>query len=69
METLFFIKAKKIEAFLPSMMKILEVGSEDEKLKIVVVFQNVLGQLKKSKASSMALALVGKILPLSNSVS
>ncbi|XP_032932843.1 uncharacterized protein LOC117005373 [Catharus ustulatus] len=59
--------AKKIEAFLPSMMKILEVGSEDEKLKIVVVFQNVLGQLKKSKASSMALALVGKILPLSNS--
>ncbi|KAL2297619.1 hypothetical protein Nmel_016168 [Mimus melanotis] len=59
--------AKKIEAFLPSMMKILEVGSEDEKLKVVVVFRNVLGQLKKSKASSMAVALVGKILPLSDS--
>ncbi|KAI1232312.1 hypothetical protein IHE44_0006765, partial [Lamprotornis superbus] len=59
--------AKKIEAFLPSMMKILEVGSEDEKLKIVVVFRNVLGQLRKSKASSMAVALVGKILPLLDS--
>ncbi|XP_005055972.1 PREDICTED: uncharacterized protein LOC101811860 [Ficedula albicollis] len=59
--------AKEIEAFLPSLMKILEVGSEDEKLKIVVVFRNVLGQLKKSKASSMAVALVGKILPLSDS--
>lgn len=68
METLFFIKAKKIEAFLPSMMKILEVGSEDEKLKMVVIFQNVLGHLKKSKTSSIAVALVGKILPLFDSV-
>ncbi|XP_056361640.1 uncharacterized protein LOC130260361 isoform X2 [Oenanthe melanoleuca] len=59
--------AKEIEAFLPSLMKILEVGSEEEKLKIVVVFRNVLGQMKKSKASSMAVALVGKILPLSDS--
>ncbi|XP_063031944.1 uncharacterized protein LOC134428859 [Melospiza melodia melodia] len=58
---------KKIEAFLPSMMKILEVGSEDEKLKIIEVFRNVLSQLKKSKASSMAVALVGKILPLFDS--
>lgn len=65
---LFFIKAKKIEAFLPSMMKILEVGSEDEKLKMVVIFQNVLGHLKKSKTSSIAVALVGKILPLFDSV-
>ncbi|CAN8194265.1 unnamed protein product [Coccothraustes coccothraustes] len=58
---------KKIEAFLPSMMKILEVGSEDEKLKIIEVFRNVLGQLKKSKASSVAVALVGRILPLFDS--
>lgn len=68
METLFFIKSIKFEAFLPSMMKILEVGSEDEKLKIIEVFRNVLGQLKKSKASSIAVALVGKILPLFDSV-
>ncbi|XP_064584959.1 protein MROH8 [Zonotrichia leucophrys gambelii] len=60
---------KKIEAFLPSMMKILEVGSEDEKLKIIEVFRNVLSQLKKSKASSIAVALVGKILPLFDSES
>ncbi|RMB92199.1 hypothetical protein DUI87_31310 [Hirundo rustica rustica] len=59
--------AKKIEAFLPSLMKILDVGSEDEKLKIVVIFQNILGQLKMSKASSIAVALVGKILPLFDS--
>ncbi|XP_063265306.1 uncharacterized protein LOC134556854 isoform X2 [Prinia subflava] len=59
--------AKKIEAFLPSMMKILEVGSEDEKLKVVVVLRNVLRQLKKSKISSIAVALVGKIVPLFDS--
>lgn len=68
MEILFFIKARKIEAFLPSMVKILEVGSDDEKLKIIVVFRNVLGQLKKSKASSIAVMLVGKVLPLFDSV-
>lgn len=68
METFFFIKAKKFEAFLPSLMKILEVGSEDEKVKIVMIFQNVLGHLKKSKTSSIALALVGKIMPLFDSV-
>ncbi|XP_071308698.1 maestro heat-like repeat family member 5 [Agelaius tricolor] len=51
------------------MMKILEVGSEDEKLKIIEVFRNVLGQLKKSKASSIAVALVGRILPLFDSES
>lgn len=68
MEILFFIKAKRIDAFLPSMMKILEVGSDDEKLKIVAVFRNVLGQLKKSKASSIAVMVVGKILPLFDSV-
>lgn len=49
-------------------MKILEVGSEDEKVKIVMIFQNVLGHLKKSKTSSIALALVGKIMPLFDSV-
>ncbi|RLV99213.1 hypothetical protein DV515_00010008 [Chloebia gouldiae] len=50
------------------MMKILEAGSEDEKLKIIQVFRNVLGQLKKSKASSIAVALVAKLLPLFDSV-
>ncbi|XP_068888725.1 maestro heat-like repeat family member 5 isoform X1 [Aphelocoma coerulescens] len=60
--------ARKVDAFLPSMMKILEVGSEDEKLKITVVLRNILGQLKKAKASSIALMLVGKVLPLFDSV-
>ncbi|XP_031985150.1 uncharacterized protein LOC116453613 isoform X1 [Corvus moneduloides] len=59
--------AKKVDAFLPSMMKILEAGSEDEKLKIIVVFRNILGQLKKAKASSIAMMLVGKVLPLFDS--
>ncbi|XP_068888920.1 maestro heat-like repeat-containing protein family member 7 isoform X2 [Aphelocoma coerulescens] len=59
--------ARKVDAFLPSMMKILEVGSEDEKLKITVVLRNILGQLKKAKASSIALMLVGKVLPLFDS--
>ncbi|OWK53860.1 hypothetical protein RLOC_00008627, partial [Lonchura striata] len=67
METLFFIKSIKFEAFLPSMMKILEAGSEDEKMKIIEVFRNVLEHLKKSKASSIAVALVEKILPLFDS--
>ncbi|XP_023794281.1 uncharacterized protein LOC111937248 [Cyanistes caeruleus] len=59
--------AKKIEVFLPSMVKILEAGSEDEKLKVIVVFHNLLPQLKKSKASSITVALVGKIIPLFDS--
>ncbi|XP_064251775.1 uncharacterized protein LOC135284298 [Passer domesticus] len=58
---------KKVEVFVPSMMKILELGNEEEKLKIIEVFRNVLGQLKKSKASSTAVSLVRKILPLFDS--
>lgn len=68
MEILFFIKAKEVDAFLPSMMKILEVGSEDEKRTIIVVFRNILAQLEKAKASSMAVMLVGKVVPLFDSV-
>lgn len=68
MGILFFIKANKVDAFLPSMMKILEVGSEDEKLTIILVLRNILGQLKKAKASSIAMMLVGKVLPLFDSV-
>ncbi|XP_039236126.1 uncharacterized protein LOC120323050, partial [Pipra filicauda] len=59
--------ARNIELFLPGMMKILQVGSEDAKMKILLALQNVLRQLKKSKASFIAVQLVGRLLPLFDS--
>ncbi|XP_064531784.1 uncharacterized protein LOC135424473 [Pseudopipra pipra] len=59
--------ARNIELFLPGMMKILQVGSEDAKMKILLALRNVLHQLKKSKASFIAVQLVGRLLPLFDS--
>ncbi|XP_064532508.1 uncharacterized protein LOC135424812 [Pseudopipra pipra] len=59
--------ARNIELFLPGMMKILQVGSEDAKMKILLALRNVLCQLKKSKASFIAVQLVGRLLPLFDS--
>ncbi|XP_029817948.1 maestro heat-like repeat family member 5 [Manacus vitellinus] len=59
--------ARNIELFLPGMMKILQVGSEDAKMKILLALRNVLRQLKKSKASFIAVQLVGRLLPLFDS--
>ncbi|XP_064496042.1 uncharacterized protein LOC135405303 [Pseudopipra pipra] len=59
--------ARNIELFLPGMMKILQVGSEDTKMKILLALQNVLHQLKKTKASFIAVQLVGRLLPLFDS--
>ncbi|XP_064496356.1 maestro heat-like repeat family member 5 [Pseudopipra pipra] len=49
------------------MMKILQAGSEDAQMKILLALQNVLRQLKKSKASFIAVQLVGRLLPLFDS--
>ncbi|XP_027487469.1 maestro heat-like repeat family member 5 [Corapipo altera] len=59
--------ARNIELFLPGMVKILQAGSEDAKMKILLALQNVLCQLKKSKASFIAVQLVGRLLPLFDS--
>ncbi|XP_039246541.1 uncharacterized protein LOC120325136, partial [Pipra filicauda] len=59
--------ARNIELFLPGMMKILQVGSEDAQVKILLALRNVLRQLKKSKASFIAVQLVGRLLPLFDS--
>ncbi|XP_032533092.1 uncharacterized protein LOC116781540 [Chiroxiphia lanceolata] len=59
--------ARNIELFLPGMMKILQVGSEDAQMKILLALQNVLPQLKKTKASFIAVQLVGRLLPLFDS--
>ncbi|XP_027578200.2 uncharacterized protein LOC113988618 [Pipra filicauda] len=59
--------ARNIELFLPGMMKILQVGSEDAKMKILLALRNVLRQLKKTKASFIAVQLVGRLLPLFDS--
>ncbi|XP_064531654.1 uncharacterized protein LOC135424391 isoform X2 [Pseudopipra pipra] len=61
--------ARNIELFLPGMMKILQVGSEDAQMKILLALRNVLRQLKKSKASFIAVQLVGRLLPLFDSAS
>ncbi|XP_071427966.1 maestro heat-like repeat family member 5 [Pithys albifrons albifrons] len=58
---------RNIEVFLPGMMKILQDGREDVKMKILVVLGNVLGQLQKRKASSIAVQLVARLLPLFDS--
>ncbi|XP_027741906.1 uncharacterized protein LOC114058595 [Empidonax traillii] len=59
--------ARNIELFLPGMMKILQAGSEEAKMKILLALRNVLRQLKKSKASFIAVQLVGRLLPLFDS--
>ncbi|XP_027571512.2 uncharacterized protein LOC113985127 isoform X1 [Pipra filicauda] len=59
--------ARNIELFLPGMIKILQVGSEDAQMKILLALRNVLCQLKKSKASFIAVQLVGRLLPLFDS--
>ncbi|XP_027487232.1 uncharacterized protein LOC113940306 isoform X1 [Corapipo altera] len=59
--------ARNIELFLPGMMKILQVGSEDAQMKILLALRNVLHQLKKTKASFIAVQLVGRLLPLFDS--
>ncbi|XP_064495785.1 maestro heat-like repeat family member 5 [Pseudopipra pipra] len=59
--------ARNIELFLPGMMKILQAGSEDAQMKTLLALRNVLRQLKKSKASFIAVQLVGRLLPLFDS--
>ena len=68
MDVLFSLQARNAELFLPGMMKILQVGSDDAKVKILLALRNVLRQLKKTKASFIAVQLVGRLLPLFDSV-
>lgn len=49
-------------------MRMMEVGREDTKMKVLVALRNVLGQLQKTKASFMAVQLLGRLLPLFDSV-
>ncbi|XP_064495396.1 uncharacterized protein LOC135404591 [Pseudopipra pipra] len=60
--------ARNIELFLPGMMKILQAGSKDAQMKILLALRNVLRQLKKTKASFIAVQLVGRLLPLFDSM-
>ncbi|XP_027758949.1 maestro heat-like repeat-containing protein family member 2A [Empidonax traillii] len=61
--------ARNIELFLPGMFKILQVGGKEAKMKTLLALRNVLkkGQLKKTKASFIAVQLVGRLLPLFDS--
>ncbi|XP_040437584.1 uncharacterized protein LOC121082309 [Falco naumanni] len=56
--------ARKMEVFMPDMMKVLEDGNTDIKMKSLVVSRNVIGHLKKTKASPIAVQLMEKLLPL-----
>ncbi|XP_055676018.1 maestro heat-like repeat family member 5 [Falco peregrinus] len=55
--------ARKMEVFMPDMMKVLEDGNTNIKMKSLVVSRNVIGHLK-TKASPIAVQLMEKLLPL-----
>ncbi|KAM6054250.1 uncharacterized protein VSU04_010772 [Chlamydotis macqueenii] len=56
--------ARKMQVLLPDMTEVLQGGNKDIKRKALVVFQNVMGRLRKEEASPIAVQLVEKLLPL-----
>ena len=67
-EVLFYIQARKTKVFLTDLMKVLQNGDEDIRKQALVVTQNVMGHLKKTEASSVAVQLAEKLLPLFDKV-
>ncbi|XP_040434739.1 uncharacterized protein LOC121080667 [Falco naumanni] len=58
------LAARKMEVFMPDIMKVLEDGNKNIKMKSLVVSRNIIGHLKKTKASPIAVQLMEKLLPL-----
>ncbi|XP_075301460.1 maestro heat-like repeat-containing protein family member 7 [Opisthocomus hoazin] len=56
--------ARKMQVFLPDMMKILQKGDAHIKTKALAVIQNIMRRLKKTEASPIAVQLAEKLLPL-----
>jgi len=67
-EVLFCIQARKMQVLLPDLMEVLQKGNEHIKTKALVVTQNIKGRLKKREASSVAVQLAEKLLPLFDEV-
>ena len=65
---LFCIQARKMQVLLSDLMEVLQKGDEHIKTKALVVIQNIMGRLKKREASSVAVQLAEKLLPLFDEV-
>ncbi|XP_010006126.1 PREDICTED: LOW QUALITY PROTEIN: uncharacterized protein LOC104397812, partial [Chaetura pelagica] len=58
------IEARKMQVLLPDLMELLQGGSKNIKMKALVLFLNVMPQLRREEASTIAVELVDKLLPL-----
>ncbi|KFQ93902.1 Maestro heat-like repeat-containing protein family member 7, partial [Nipponia nippon] len=56
--------ARKMQVLLPHVMEVLQDGNTAVKMKALEVIRNVMGHLKRKEASSIAVQLVEKLLPL-----
>ncbi|KAF1658882.1 hypothetical protein FQA23_0007297, partial [Aptenodytes patagonicus] len=57
-------QARKMLVLLPDIMETQQNANTDNKMKALLVFQNVMGRTKRKEASPTALQLVDKLLPL-----
>ncbi|XP_074876964.1 maestro heat-like repeat-containing protein family member 7 [Buteo buteo] len=56
--------ARKIQVLRPHIAEVFRNGNTDIKMKVLMVFRNVMGHLKRTEASAMALQLAEELLPL-----
>ncbi|KFW65306.1 Maestro heat-like repeat-containing protein family member 7, partial [Pygoscelis adeliae] len=56
--------ARKIQVLLPDVVETLQDANKDIRMKALLVFRNVVGHMKRKKASCIALQLSEKLLPL-----
>ena len=64
-----FVQAREIRTLLPAVMEALRFANTSITLKVLKIFRNIMCHLGKRHASSIALKLAVKILPLFNHVS
>ncbi|KAK4809437.1 hypothetical protein QYF61_009692 [Mycteria americana] len=60
--------ARKMLVLLPDIMETLQNANTDNKTKALLLFRNVMGPMKRKKASPTALQLVEKLVPLFDDV-
>ncbi|KAF1471933.1 hypothetical protein FQV18_0016860, partial [Eudyptula minor novaehollandiae] len=56
--------ARIIQVLLPDVVETLQDANKDIRMKALLVFRNVVGHMKRKKASCIALQLSEKLLPL-----
>lgn len=67
-EILWFIQAREMHILLSDILRTLNNGDTDIKMKALLVFRNLLRHMKRKEASHITLQLAGKLLPLIDDV-